>query len=97
MKDGEAKVVAVDGPSGAGKSSASRRVGEALGFLHVDSGALYRILTWRCLARRVDVSDPAAVAELAHRAGLDLKTACLRLGYLGEAELRELLDPEKMV
>ena len=36
-----AKVIAVDGPSGAGKSSVSRRVGEHLGFLHVDSGALY--------------------------------------------------------
>ena len=37
-----AKVIAVDGPSGAGKSSVSRLVGKKLGFLHVDSGALYR-------------------------------------------------------
>ena len=40
-----ARVIAIDGPSGAGKSSVSRLVGERLGFLHVDSGALYRIMT----------------------------------------------------
>ena len=39
----------------------------------------------------------ALVAELAHREGLDLRTACLRLGYLGEEELDALLDAEKMV
>ena len=41
-----ANVIAIDGPSGAGKSSVSRIVGEKLGYLHVDSGALYRIMTW---------------------------------------------------
>ena len=56
------KVIAIDGPSGAGKSSVSRRVGRRLGFLHVDSGALYRIMTWQCLEKGVDTSDPAAVA-----------------------------------
>lgn len=59
------KVIAIDGPSGAGKSSVSRIVGSRLGFLHVDSGALYRIMTWQCLERGVDTSDPAAVAALA--------------------------------
>ncbi|MGN0845799.1 MAG: (d)CMP kinase [Kiritimatiellia bacterium] len=59
------KVIAIDGPSGSGKSSTSRRVGAALGFLHVDSGALYRIMTWQCLARGVDTSNPAAVAACA--------------------------------
>lgn len=58
-------VIAVDGPSGAGKSSVSRLVGKRLGYLHVDSGALYRIMTWQCLERGVDTSDPAAVAAVA--------------------------------
>ena len=40
------RVIAIDGPSGAGKSSVSKRVGAKLGYLHVDSGALYRIMTW---------------------------------------------------
>lgn len=59
------KVIAIDGPSGAGKSSVSRIVGKRLGFLHVDSGALYRIMTWQCLEHGVDTSDPAAVAAFA--------------------------------
>ena len=60
-----ANVIAIDGPSGAGKSSVSRIVGRKLGYLHVDSGALYRIMTWQCLENGVDTSDPAAVAAFA--------------------------------
>lgn len=56
------KVIAIDGPSGAGKSSLAKRVGKELGFLHVDSGALYRIITWQCLVHNVDTSNPEAVA-----------------------------------
>ena len=59
------KIIAIDGPSGAGKSSVSRIVGKKLGFLHVDSGALYRIMTWQALAKGVDTSDPFAVAAFA--------------------------------
>ena len=58
-------VIAIDGPSGAGKSSVSRIVGQKLGYLHVDSGALYRIMTWQCIENGVDTSDPAAVAAFA--------------------------------
>ena len=58
-------VIAIDGPSGAGKSSVSRIVGQKLGYLHVDSGALYRIMTWQCLENGIDTSDPAAVAVFA--------------------------------
>ena len=45
----KARVIAIDGPSGAGKSSVSRAVGKRLGFLHVDSGARYRIMTLQWL------------------------------------------------
>ena len=60
-----ARVIAIDGPSGAGKSSVSRIVGKKLGFLHVDSGALYRIMTWQALVRNVDTDNPDAVAAFA--------------------------------
>ena len=59
------RVIAIDGPSGAGKSSVSRIVGRKLGFLHVDSGALYRIMTWQALVRKVDTDNPDAVAAFA--------------------------------
>jgi len=58
-------VVAVDGPSGAGKSSASRGAAIALGLRYLDTGSMYRALTWWLLDRGVDVSDAAAVARLA--------------------------------
>jgi len=57
------RVIAIDGPSGAGKSTLARAVGRLLHFLHVDSGALYRIVTWQALLRGVDCSDAAAVAR----------------------------------
>lgn len=59
------RVIALDGPSGAGKSSVSKRVGNLLGFLHVDSGALYRIMTWQCLKHNIDTANPEAVAAFA--------------------------------
>lgn len=61
----QARVIAVDGPSGAGKSSVSKAVGQRMGFLHVDSGALYRIVTWQCLENNIDTSNPEAVATFA--------------------------------
>ena len=59
------RVIAIDGPSGAGKSSVSRIVGKKLGFLHVDSGALYRIMTWQAIVKKVDTDNPDAVAAFA--------------------------------
>jgi cytidylate kinase len=58
-------VIAVDGPAGSGKSSAARGVARALGLRYLDTGAMYRALTWWLLGRDVDVDDPAAVAALA--------------------------------
>ena len=74
------KVIAVDGPSGAGKSSVSRLVGEKLGFLHVDSGALYRIMTWQCLDNGVDTSNPDALAAFVRITII----SCLVIFSLGE-------------
>jgi cytidylate kinase len=65
------RVIAIDGPSGAGKSSVSKRVGEQLGFLHVDSGALYRIMTWQCLENSIDTANPDAVAAFAEKVDVD--------------------------
>ena len=67
----EKRVIAIDGPSGAGKSSVSKRVGAKLGYLHVDSGALYRIMTWQCLVHGVDTSDPEAVAACADKVEIE--------------------------
>jgi CMP/dCMP kinase len=54
-------VIAVDGPSGSGKSTAARRTAAALRLRYLDTGAMYRALTWWLLQQQVDLSDPAAV------------------------------------
>ena len=55
-------VVAIDGPSGSGKSSTSRGVAARLGLRYLDTGAMYRAMTWWMLRAGVDVHDPEAVA-----------------------------------
>ncbi|OUC96980.1 cytidylate kinase [Streptosporangium minutum] len=55
----------MDGPSGSGKSSASRGVARALGLRYLDTGAMYRAITWWMLERGVDLADPEAIAARA--------------------------------
>ncbi len=90
------KVIAIDGPSGAGKSSVSRLVGQKLGCLHVDSGALYRIMTWQALARKVDTDDPAAVAAFAPTVEIECRPENGAIAYYvnGEAPGDRIRRPE---
>lgn len=76
-----ANVIAIDGPSGAGKSSVSRIVGERLGYLHVDSGALYRIVTWQCLVHGVDTTSPAAIAAFSETVDIECRPENGRIAY----------------
>ena len=58
-------VVAIDGPAGAGKSTVARRVAVAAGLRHLDTGAMYRAVTWACLQAGIDVlGEPLAVAAV---------------------------------
>ncbi len=63
-------VVAIDGPAASGKSSVSRELAARLGFLHVNSGAMYRALTWSVLRAGVSPDDPGAV--VAHLGVIDI-------------------------
>ena len=56
-----APVIAVDGPAGSGKSSVCRQVADRLGMRYLDTGAMYRAMTWAMLESGVDVDDPSAV------------------------------------
>ena len=91
-----ANVIAIDGPSGAGKSSVSRIVGEKLGYLHVDSGALYRIMTWQCLENGVDTSDPSAIAAFAAKVEVECRPEKGAIAYYvkGEAPGNRIRTPE---
>ena len=68
-------VVAMDGTAGSGKSSASRGVARRLGLRYLDTGAMYRAMTWRMLQDGVDVDDPVAVAARASSADIGIGTS----------------------
>jgi cytidylate kinase len=70
----ESLVIAVDGPAGSGKSSAARGAATELGLRYLDTGAMYRALTWWMLDRGLDVSDPAAVAGHAGGPAIEVVT-----------------------
>jgi cytidylate kinase len=55
-------IIAIDGPSGSGKSSTSRGVADRLGLRYIDTGAMYRAMTWWMLRQGVDIDDPASIA-----------------------------------
>jgi len=68
-----ATVVAVDGPSASGKSTVSRMLAQRLGFIYVDSGAMYRAITWKALQEGLDVSDAAQVVALLRRINIQFE------------------------
>jgi CMP/dCMP kinase len=67
-------VIAVDGPSGSGKSSASRGVARALGLRYLDTGAMYRALTWWFMSQDQDTADEQLVASLAGKPAIEVST-----------------------
>jgi cytidylate kinase len=66
-------IVAIDGPAGAGKSTVARQLAAKLGFRYLDTGAMYRALTWLALDRGVDLDDEEQLAELARREPVTLE------------------------
>ena len=67
-------VIAIDGPSGSGKSSTARGVARRLDLAFLDTGAMYRAITWLALHEGLDSADEPAVARLAREAQLDINT-----------------------
>jgi cytidylate kinase len=70
----ERLVIAVDGPAGSGKSSAARGVARALGLRYLDTGAMYRALTWWLVSRGLDTTDPGTVARHAKEPVIEVGT-----------------------
>lgn len=70
MNEPAHSVIAIDGPAASGKSSVSRALADQLGYVHVNSGAMYRALAWSALGAGVDVND--AVAVSAHLDQIDV-------------------------
>ena len=66
-------VIAIDGPAGSGKSTVSRMVAERLNYLYVDTGAMYRALTWKALNEKLDLEDEKGLAKLAKGISIRLR------------------------
>ncbi len=86
-------VIAVDGPSGSGKSTASRNTAKALGFLHVDTGAMYRTVTWAVLNHGIAPDNKAAILALLGRMKVEMRVKERSVqwvvdGYCPEQEIR---------
>jgi cytidylate kinase len=86
-------VIALDGTSASGKSTNARLVARKLGFVYVDTGAMYRTLAWYCLSKHIDVHDEKAVANACRRwkttlQCLDHTVRLLVDGYYPEKEIR---------
>ena len=64
------RVIAIDGPAGSGKSTVARRLAERLGLQYLDTGAMYRAVTFAALRRNIDPADAEPVAELARNVDL---------------------------
>ena len=86
MRSRRKPIVAIDGPAGSGKSTTARLAAQRLGYLYLDTGAMYRAVTLKALREGVDVRDEEAVARLAEEAQIDL--------VMRDGKLTVLLDGE---
>jgi cytidylate kinase len=66
-------VIAIDGPSGAGKSTVARLLAERLGYLYIDTGAMYRAIGWKAKKEGIDPADEAKLADLCSRTEVAIK------------------------
>lgn len=86
------KIITIDGPAGSGKSSVAKRVAQELGFVHLDSGAIYRAVTLFLLQRSVSPSDVSKIEECLKE--LDLKVKDQQIYINGENVTEAIRSPQ---
>ncbi|MFH1414318.1 MAG: (d)CMP kinase [Candidatus Omnitrophota bacterium] len=89
-------IIAIDGPAGAGKSTVSKIVAQKLGFLYIDTGAMYRALTLKVLGEKVDIEDTVGIIEVAKITVIDLANnpdSSLRILLDGKDVSRDIRQP----
>lgn len=88
------RAVAIDGPAGAGKSTIARRVASELGFLYVDTGAMYRAVALKAIRTGVDLEDETAMGNVAACTELRFSEDGTRILLDGEDVSTEIRSPE---
>ena len=86
--------VAIDGPGGAGKSTIAKRLAARLGFLYIDTGAMYRAVALWAIQRSTDLGDLLALEQLAKAAQIELQSNPLRVTLNGEDVTDAIRSPE---
>jgi len=88
-------IIAIDGPAGAGKSTVAKILAQKLGFLYIDTGAMYRALTLKAIEQKIDVKDSGRLIKMAEATKIDLVSQDGRLKVLldGREVSREIREP----
>ncbi len=67
-------IIAIDGPAGSGKSTVARMLAKRLGFRYLDTGAMYRALTWKAMQEGVDIKDENALSRLLEQTSIEFRS-----------------------
>ncbi|MGH9631323.1 MAG: (d)CMP kinase, partial [Bryobacteraceae bacterium] len=87
-------VVAIDGPSGAGKSTLARAIADKMGFVYIDTGAMYRAVALWALRTNVSDSDMHRLEQLANEAEIEFRAGSTAVLLNGEDVTKEIRQPE---
>jgi len=89
-------VIAIDGPSGAGKSTTARLLAERLGYVYIDTGAMYRAIGWKAKREGIDPSDEEKMADLCRRTEVTIRQVGKNPGFFvdGQDVTGEIRTPE---
>ena len=89
-------IIAIDGPAGAGKSTIARLIAQKMGFLYIDTGAMYRALTLKVIDKGIDTKDAGKIIELAKNTSIDLinkPDGSLKVSLDGKDVSQEIREP----
>lgn len=87
-------VIAIDGPSGSGKSTIARLVAQKLNYIYIDTGAIYRAVTYKAMQDKVDFEDEEALVRLANKAEIYFKHCGAKVCLDGEDVSEKIRAPE---
>ena len=86
-------IIAIDGPAGAGKSTISKLVADRLGINYIDTGAMYRALTLKCLEKGIDVLDQESVIDQLSKSDISFENNVI---YLDNRDVSDLIRSQKI-
>lgn len=89
--------IAIDGPAGAGKSTVAREISKKLGFMYVDTGAMYRTIALECLSQGIDVNDEKAVEKAVESSEIAIKYLdSVQHMYIGKRDVSQEIRKEEV-